>query len=203
MWRTDVELIIVRHGRPERVEGIDGGADPALTPIGHRQAEAMALWLSVESIDAIYVSPMVRAMQTCDPLAERLAINPVVDAGIREFNADDREYIPMEEVMADKGAMEAWVAKDRLNPRTEFHSKVQASVDTIVSEHRGERVVMVCHGGVINSVASRVLGLDGAMFFSPDYSSINRFMFSSRGHMTVLSLNDIGHLRPHPELQLS
>ena len=119
-----MELIIVRHGRPERVEGVDGGADPALTAIGHQQAGAMAQWLSAESIDAIYVSPMLRAKQTCDPLAVRLAIEPVIDNGIQEFNASDREYIPMEEVRADKGAMEAWVAKDRLNPRIEFHAAV-------------------------------------------------------------------------------
>ncbi len=198
-----MELIIVRHGRPERVEGIEGGADPALTSLGHRQADAMAQWLSTEPIDAIYVSPMVRAKQTCDPLANRLGLKPVVDDGIQEFNANDREYIPMEELKTDKGAMEAWIANDRLNPRTDFHATVWTSVESIVAKHRGHRVAMVCHGGVINSVASRVLGLDGAMFFSPDYSSINRFMFSSRGHMTVLSLNDIGHLRPHPELQLS
>ncbi len=198
-----MELIIVRHGRPERVEGIAGGADPSLTTIGHRQAEAMANWLSTESIDAVYVSPMARAKQTCEPLTERLGIPAVVDPGIREFNASDSEYIPMEELKLQPGAMEAWIAKDRLDPHNDFHTAVRTSVEAIVANHRGHRVVLVCHGGVINSVASHVLGLDGAMFFSPDYSSINRFMFSSRGHMTVLSLNDIGHLRPHPELQLS
>ncbi len=198
-----MELIVIRHARPERVEGVAGGADPGLTAIGHRQAEVMAEWLGTESIDALYVSPMLRARQTCEPLARVLRLEAIIESNVREFNLTDSDYIPMEELRTDKDAWDAWIAKDHLTPRPEFHRDVRSAVEDIVANHRAEKVVVVCHGGVINSVASLVLGMDGAMFFSPDYSSINRFLFSSRGHKSVVSLNDIGHLRPHPELQLS
>ena len=63
-----VELIFVRHGRPEHVETTDGTpADPPLSEVGHAQAAAVAMWLAEERIDAIYSSPMQRARQTSQP----------------------------------------------------------------------------------------------------------------------------------------
>ena len=46
-----MELIIVRHGRPVRIEGADGIADPELAPIGLEQAKAVADYLEQTEID--------------------------------------------------------------------------------------------------------------------------------------------------------
>lgn len=197
-----MELIVVRHGRPERVEGASGGADPALTDIGHRQAQAMADWLSGESIDALYVSPMVRARQTSEPLEKALSKEATIVADVREFDATESSYIPMDEIKKDKALWKEWLQAERGVDRSDFHKATRAAVKGIVADHPRQRVVIVCHGGVINSIGSEILGLDDAMFFSPDYSSINRFLIASNGTRSVLSLNDIGHLRPFPELQL-
>ncbi len=198
-----MELIVIRHARPERLVGIAGGADPALTDIGLRQAEALARWVADEPIDAIYVSPMLRAVQTCDPLAGVLGMTAKIEPGVREYDAFHDEYIPMEEVKADKEAWRAWLDSDQMTPPDSFHQDVRGAVTKIVDSHPGERVALVCHGGVINSIAADVLGLGPRMFFSPDYTSINRFLFSSRGHKGLVSLNDIGHLHADPDLQLS
>lgn len=197
-----MELIVVRHGRPERVEGVENGADPGLTAIGHRQANVMAEWLASEQIDALYVSPMARARQTCEPLARQLEMEPTIVPGVREFDHQETAYIPMEELKADKVAWKAWLESDQTQDRELFHQDVRTSVSDIVTANPGKRVVVVCHGGVINAIAADVLGLENSLFFGPDYSSINRFMFSSAGHKSLVSLNDIGHLRPYPELQL-
>lgn len=198
-----MELIIVRHGRPERVEGVANGADPALTDIGLRQAEEMATWLSSEPIDALYVSPMLRARQTSAPLERELGLRASVVPGVREFDAAESAYIPMEELKQDREAWRAWLASERETPRDQFHETVRTAIGQIVADHRGQRIVVVCHGGVINSIAADVLGLTDSLFFGPDYSSINRFQYSSAGHKSIVSLNDIGHLRRFPELQLS
>ena len=58
-------LYFIRHGDP--------CYNPdSLTPLGHRQAEAIGRRLSVHGIDKIYSSPMVRAMQTAQPASELL-----------------------------------------------------------------------------------------------------------------------------------
>ena len=59
---------MIRHARPERIDHDPDGADPGLTDLGHRQAEAMAHALAHEPFSAIYVSPQRRALHTADPL---------------------------------------------------------------------------------------------------------------------------------------
>jgi broad specificity phosphatase PhoE len=63
-----VELVLVRHGEPEWVrDGLSVG-NPPLTERGHRQARAVADTLFAEVFDEIWVSPMLRARQTAEPL---------------------------------------------------------------------------------------------------------------------------------------
>ena len=197
-----MELIIVRHGRPERVEGIDGGADPALNEIGHEQAEKVGAWLAEEHIDAIYVSPMLRARHTAAPLERIVRMDAVVVEGIKEFDAEEASYIPMDEMKEDKEAWRAWLLEHGDKNRAEFNATVRESIEKIVADHRGHRVAIVCHGGTINAWAAGVLGLGDKMFFAPDYTSINRFMAASSGERSVLSLNETGHLRDHDHLRL-
>ena len=69
-----MELILIRHGLPLRVDNSETGeeADPSLSPLGERQAEALANWLihgpAAQKIDAIYASPKRRALETVQPL---------------------------------------------------------------------------------------------------------------------------------------
>lgn len=198
-----MELIIIRHGRPERIENADGAvADPELTAVGHDQAAAMAAWMKAERLDEIYVSPMARARQTSAPLESAFDIEATVVNGVREFDDGESAYIPMEEMKADKEAWKAFLAENESKTRDDFRAEVLTSLNEITASNRGKKVAVVCHGGVINTYAADVLGLGGAMFFNPHYSSINRFMVASSGERSVVSLNDCGHLRATPELIL-
>ncbi len=197
-----MELIIIRHGRPERIENADGPADPDLTDVGHAQAQAMADWMKGEPLDHIYVSSMVRARQTAAPLEAAFGIEATVEDGVREFDDDASHYIPVEEMKKDKEAWKAFLAENGSKTRDKFNNTVVSSLTEIVDSNRGKKVAVVCHGGVINAWAADVLGLDASMFFNPNYTSINRFMCASSGERSVLSLNDMGHLRDKPELYL-
>ena len=80
-----MELILVRHGLPERD---DSSADPPLTSEGRQQAAQVAAHLAGERIDAIYSSTMIRAVQTAEPFAAQTGHPIHKRAGIIEF---DRE----------------------------------------------------------------------------------------------------------------
>ena len=69
-----MNLLIVRHARPEREEKSEGEgpADPGLSTTGRLQAEAIADFLEDENIDHVVSSSMKRAQQTAQPLAARL-----------------------------------------------------------------------------------------------------------------------------------
>ena len=65
-----MDLIIVRHARPHRIENNDTGspADPSLSELGVKQAEAVANFLREEKVDRIVSSSMKRAFETPQPL---------------------------------------------------------------------------------------------------------------------------------------
>lgn len=65
-------LYIIRHGEP--IYETD-----TLTPLGKRQAEAVARRLSLKGLDRIYTSPLGRARLTAQPTAEILHIEPEVE----------------------------------------------------------------------------------------------------------------------------
>jgi probable phosphoglycerate mutase len=196
-----MELLIIRHGLPIRIEGADGPADPPLAERGHAQAAALAAWLREDPIHAVYSSPMRRAHQTAVPLAEALGVDLVVEDDVAEWDRHANEYIPIEELKAAKDQRyyemlsgEGWQGDV---PPAEFQRRVVDAIERIVAAHKGQRVAIVCHGGVINAYASHVLSLDNPIgFFHPDYTSINRVEASSAGHRSIRALNETGHLRP-------
>lgn len=190
-----MDLVLIRHARPERIEGATGPADPDLTDFGHRQAESMAKWVADEHFDALYVSPMARARQTAAPLEQALGLTAVVVPGVKEFDAEENHYIPMEDLKADKERWKSYLSNELQRDMSEFSNVVTASIEEVIQNHRGHRVGIVCHGGVINVWAAAVMGLGPTMFFNPDYTSVNRFAAASSGERSVVSLNETSHLR--------
>lgn len=88
-------LYYVRHGDPIY--------DPnQLTPLGHRQAEAVAKRLAVHGIDRIYCSPSNRARQTAQPLCEITKQAPVI------LNWTDEDLLYRDLAMEDTDGMRHW-----------------------------------------------------------------------------------------------
>jgi len=194
-----MELIIIRHGLPLRVEKKDNTpADPELSKTGVEKAKKLGQWLKNEQIDAIYSSPMKRAKMTAQPLAELKGIEIKIDPGLAEFDEKSSSYVPMEDLReTDYDLWKELVTGgfEAIYDLESFREKVLESIDKIVSENKGRRVAVVCHGGLINTYAAHVLGIDKHLFFAPEYTSINRFLVSSTGLKSIVSLNESGHLR--------
>ncbi len=195
----DMELLIVRHGLPEKIVRQDGTpADPPLDGNGVRQSELLADYLAAEGIDAIYSSPLKRARQTAEPLANRLNLDVGIHDGIAEWDRNSHEYIPIEELKATNP--DAWKALMRGEWNSDldqalFHQSVIDGFEEIIASHPRQRVVVTCHGGVINSYLAHVLGTNSRAFFQPDYTSIHRVMASTSGPRSVRTINEIAHLR--------
>lgn len=193
-----MEIILVRHALPLRREATIGPADPELSDIGHQQARYASDYLQSEKIDALYTSPMKRAMQTCAPLALALNLAPTVVQGIAEWDQNSNEYIPIEELKASNDPRwQAMVAGEWNSDESmeDFSARVIDSIEKIINSHSGDRVAVICHGGVINSYLAHVLGLPEGQFFYPNYTSIHRIAASRRGHRSVVSVNETSHLR--------
>ena len=200
-----MELVFVRHGRPVHIEDAEGAADPPLTDVGHEQAQRVADWLMTAGIDALYSSPMNRALQTAAPFADASGLAMNIRDYLREFDHEGSSYVPTEVLKATNP--EAYRERisagfvDKDFDVVSFQANVVGEVDRIVADHRGQRVAVVCHGGVINAYLGRCLEFapDDYMKFDVDYSSISRVMVSSKLQRSIASINERPHFvgRPH------
>jgi probable phosphoglycerate mutase len=189
-----LELILIRHGLPERR---DDTSDPPLSAVGREQARRVAAWLAPERIDAVFSSTMLRARQTAEPFAGDHGHAVDCHDGICEFDRASGAYVPMEELKRENYA--AWLAMatgDHSVDIATFQAGVVDTLEGIIAAHPGDRRVAVfCHGGVINVWTAHVLGMAPRLFFQPDYTSLHRFMCARTGQRNILSLNERAHLR--------
>jgi probable phosphoglycerate mutase len=195
-----MELMLIRHGLPVRRELTEGIADPELSPEGIAQAEHLAAYLSSEQIDAIYSSPLTRAYETAQPIAAPRNLTIGLIDGVAEWDRNSSEYIPIEELKAAGDprwqalANGEWTTEDETPEQ--FRNRVVASIEHVIDNHPGQRVAITCHGGVVNAYFGHILGMPvNGGFFYPNYTSIHRIAASTRGHRTLVTVNETSHLR--------
>lgn len=195
-----MDLLIIRHALPRRVETPGQAADPPLSDLGHRQAGALAAWLAPEGVDALYTSPLRRAVETAAAVADALGAEAVVVDDVAEYDRDSEEYVPIEELRASNDPRwQELIGGDYFAgtgvTAGEFQARVVAGMDRIIADNPSRTAAVVCHGGVMNAYVGHVLGLDEFMVFEPAYTGITRIRASSRGHRSIVSMNEHGHLR--------
>jgi probable phosphoglycerate mutase len=195
-----MELLLIRHALPERIETRDGTpADPPLSAHGRAQAERMARWLAAEKIGAIYASPMRRARETAEPLGSGLSLDVAIDPAFVEMDHLSDVYVPLEQLKAeDYPRWQALIQQGGLYAGVDlvaFRRAVVAAVERVIVANPRRRAAIVCHGGVINAWAGHVLGIADPFFLDVAYTGVSRFLAASTGERSVRSLNETAHLR--------
>lgn len=195
--RESMELILIRHGLPEKVVREDGApADPPLSAIGHQQASRMAEWMRREDLHRLYSSPMKRALETAEPLSKISNIEVEVKEGVAEYDQNADNYIPVEELK--EVDHDRWLRLMRGEVGIDFDDfcyRVISELENLVADNSGKRVAVTCHGGVINVWTAHVIGFQPRLFFNPNYTSINRYLAASSGEKSVIGLNEAVHLK--------
>ena len=196
-----MELLLIRHALPLRRELESGVADPELSEKGHEQARHLGQYLSSEHLDAVYASSLRRAQQTAVPVVENRNLEIVIEPDVAEYDKNSPEYVPVEELKATNDPR--WIAmldgiweQDGEDEET-FNARTVGAIERIIGEHRGERVAIVCHGGVINAYLTHILELEVGSrgFFYPNYTSIHRVAAATSGERSVVTINETSHLR--------
>ena len=219
-----VELVFVRHAQPAWARDGRPDMDPALTDVGREQARRVAERLAGRGATELWVSPAKRALETAQPIAERLGKAPHVADDLTEMRLPDWSDRTLPEVAhifshSRKRPPEAWW--DGLEGgesfRT-FRARVEACLLALLAERGVERtgregtphfrmreergrVVVIGHGGT-NAVALSVLvGIPSVPWewerFALGHASILRLKLVPIGDDHVWSLrahNDCEHL---------
>jgi len=192
-----VELILIRHAEAETAETPDGSpADPGLTPRGREQAHAVARWLARKPIDRILSSPARRARETAEATAIRTGLELKIDPRLREIDPEASRYVSIgEERARGSEGYQARVAAYRNDPRlVELSERVDRALSEWSTRHAGGRIVVFCHGGVINVWTCLILGLSPALLFEAQNVGSHRFLISRSGLRSIQSLNETAYL---------
>ncbi|MDT3446905.1 MULTISPECIES: histidine phosphatase family protein [unclassified Pseudofrankia] len=207
-------LVLVRHG--QQVPGRPGGPfgdvlDPPLSEVGDRQVASVAERLAREPVDAVYSSALQRAHRTATAIGKRHGAQPVVMADLREvevFRDIPPEQSPerflgrtllagvRERMMFEK----RWDVYPYSESSHDFRKRVVNAIEGIAASHEGERVVVACHGGVINAYLAHHLGIPFDMWFRPAHTAVNVVLAGQHGVRAVVSLGDTHHLDATPGL---
>jgi alpha-ribazole phosphatase len=200
-------LHLVRHGDTEASgEGVFcGDLDALLTPSGLAQAERVGALAVKLRPDALYVSPKRRALQTVEPAARLLKLEPTIDERLREIAYGTWEGMREVDVMSTQAAAyEAWVRDPALHPPPggeggfAIAARSIAAVERIQSEHPAGVVLVVSHKATIRVLTCALLGLHIGRFrdkVACPTASLTTFEFGDRGAMLV-RLGDTTHLSP-------
>ena len=183
-----MRLTLMRHGEPAR--GNLDASDPPLAESGRAQARGAVRYVLARGVDRLYCSPQRRARETAQIIGDALGRAPIEDDGLVEFDYGT-PYVHYDDGQAsvwrhyDAGDLSPW----GLTAET-FHARIRSTIDRLAQRHSGERVLSVCHGGVINAWTCQVLGIpERIQVIAPSYASLHRYALEG-GRWRLLSLNE-------------
>jgi broad specificity phosphatase PhoE len=159
-------FLLVRHASHDLVGKALAGRSPAvsLNAAGLRESRALAEKIGDLPVAALYVSPQSRALQTAQPLAERLNITPQIDAALDEIDFGQWTGVSFAGLARDP-LWPTWVERRSVAqpPGGEAFVRVQERIvrdlARLQAEYPDDMVVVVSHGDVLKAALAHYLHL--------------------------------------------
>ncbi len=202
-------IYLVRHGKQDTLLF---NADAALSSIGVKQATLLQERLKERSFDKIYSSTLKRAIETSDILNRNWNMDIERRSELCEIDYGRFTGIP---IASSDGVNKEFF--ERLYKREddlsfpegengEMAYKRAKPVFDEVEESSYEKILIVCHGGLIRALICGLLKLPySARFAFSKYlenTSITTLLYDEMTKLYYLeSLNDHEHLMPYKELR--
>jgi broad specificity phosphatase PhoE len=203
------KLILARHG--ETVWNVEkiyrGRTDVNLDEVGIKQAELLGKYLSNWELEAIYSSPLKRALDTANIVARYQKIGVHVAEGLVDFDYGEWQSLPEEEA---KRLYPTLHNEWHNNPHKvkmpggesleDVRKRAVAIVNDVLPKYQGS-ILLVSHRVVNKVLICSLLGLDNSHFWNInlDVGGITIFNYVD-GRFVLTRHNDTSHLK---ELQKS
>lgn len=192
-----MKLILVRHGETHwnTLNKLQSFTDNELNANGHSQAKKTALKLKNIPIDKIISSPLIRAIQTAEPLAKQHTLEVEIDQRITERNYGELEgqnYLELVEFMKPI-IKEGNFSKYNIEEPLEFKKRINSFWEELHSNYFGKTIVLVSHSGTFKMLLSIIQRESYEIMRKKIHktnASISTIEFSEPN---VISLLDIGY----------
>lgn len=220
-----MRLILVRHAQPDWAPGGVATNEPELTDLGWDQARLLAgrarRW---NHVTELLVSPLTRARQTAEPVAEALGLEPNTNQWIREMgNPPDWEGAPVDHViealtnMFERPAEDWWEGAPGGENLRAFTDRVTTGLEEALAdrgvlrdsdaprlwkvEDPDQTVVVVGHGGANSIMLAHLTGADPVPWewerYSANHASVTLLTsraIAGRHLFSLRRFSDVSHL---------
>ncbi|QFZ92076.2 histidine phosphatase family protein [Synechococcus elongatus] len=202
-----LRLYLVRHGETaaSREGGYSGSGNPPLTEAGQQMAQALADTYAGLDWQAAYVSPMLRAQETAQPLCQQAKLSMRIRDGLREIDFGVWEDRTPDEVMAShQQDYLHWLAEPAWNPPTGGESavvvasRVSLVIQEITETIADGNVLVVSHKATLRILLCNLLGIDLGRYrdrIAMPVASLSILSFDQHGPC-LERLGDRSHLPP-------
>lgn len=164
-----LRLILIRHGETAwNAEGrAQGFTDLELTERGRQQAQALAQALQDKPLEAVYSSPLCRALETARVIAQPHGLEVQTDVGLMEMNQGELEGLTGEEMrrlypelLAEWRVRPAQIRLPGGESLAQLQERAWGAIERIRARHSEGVVAVVGHNFANVAILCRVLGLD-------------------------------------------
>ena len=206
------QIILARHGETEwNVEEIfRGRIDIELNETGIKQAELLAEHLSNIKIEAIYSSPLKRALRTAEMMANYHQLEVEIAPGLIDLDYGKWQGLPHQEV---KGKYKELYKEWNRNPHqvkmpageslNDVRERAIGVVDEIIAKYEGT-AVLISHRVVNKVLICALLGLDNSHFWNIKQDTCGVTTFTYENERFILTKhNDTSFLKPIYKAPLS
>lgn len=168
-----MDLYFIRHGQSyvNLKEWDQGNTDMGLTVLGQRQAAALADWLPAQlpTVHALYASTMQRARETAQAVADAYHCDIRFDDRVREIGNNRFDHTPWPNADLPNKFADYWASERPFAPVViqhdlgetfmHFRTRVGLFIEELAQRHRGEKVLVVCHGGVVEGAFDHIFNI--------------------------------------------
>lgn len=199
-------VYLVRHGQTawNKEEIFRGRTDVPLDETGLKQAELATEYFKEMEIDAIYSSPLSRASQTAQKIAQshNLKVQPL--PGIIDMSFGKWEGCPHQEIREkDSKTYRQWVEEPHLvrlpggEGLDDVRVRAMAALEEVIRKHPEKTLVLVSHRVICKVLICAILGLENSHFWqiTQDTTAINLIQYR-KGKYILSLMNETCHLKP-------
>jgi broad specificity phosphatase PhoE len=202
----NLTIHFLRHGETvaSRSGSYCGALDPDLTPAGHEMAKDFAAAYKSLAWEAIFCSPMKRAVATADPLCKAVGMTAQRRDGLKEIAYGCWEGKTPEEVNREfHDEYVRWLADPGWNGPTGGEKGVDIArrsslvLEEIEQTHRSGNVLVVSHKATIRIMLCSLLGIDVGRYrdrLAMPVAALSVVEMTGQGPL-LKSLGDRSHLR--------
>ena len=200
-----VKVILIRHGETDwnKEQIFRGRIDVALNEVGVAQARTVQATLKDVQINAIYSSPLSRALETARVVGKSRNCEVKIEEGFIDIDFGKWQGLSHQKVKEEyKELYEMWLNKPQMVtfPEGEGLEEVQRrsmkALEKVIEKHPEETLAIVSHRVLNKVLLCTVLGLDLSHFWyiKQDTCAINAFEYKDEKFYLTL-LNDTCHLK--------